>query len=297
MRQVKKFLVFKFNILGFPGNSHFGLKDFLLAPQVEAIAVLRQIYHHLSHSDLKWDLISLESILSSSTNRKALADLSCFYIIKQPGIPCNTIRLTNLTAYLDDLSKNFKRNLVKAKNKLRRFKRVEYLSFRTRDELEEGFSNFLNVEASGWKGATGTSSAIGLEANLESFYRQVLLFFSANNQIEINLMLVDGKPAAAQYAILLGSTVFILKIGYDEFYAKCQPGHILLEHVLEKYSLEKYTEINLVSNAKWHTSWIPTRIESEHYYIARQTIRGASFIVMHRAKKIIQNMKAKFFPV
>lgn len=294
IKQVKKYFAFKFKLLCFPESSHFGLKDILLAPQVEATAILPQIYHHLSHSDLKWDLINLESILTNSTNCKALCELSCFYTIKQSGIPCNTIKLTNLTVYMEVLSKNFKRNIVKGKNKLSKFERVEYLSYRARDEIEDGFSKFLDIEASGWKGATGTGSAIGLDANLVSFYRQVLLFFSANNQIEINLMLIDGKPAAVQYAILLDPTVFLLKIGYDELYAKCQPGHILLEYALEKYSVENYTDVNLVSNAKWHTSWMPTRIESKHFYIARRTIKGASFIIMHRTKNIIKNLMVKY---
>ena len=107
-------------------------------------------------------------------------------------------------------------------------------------------------------------------------------------------MLVDGKPVAAQYAILLDPTVFLLKIGYDELYAKCQPGHILLEYALEKYSLENYTDVNLVSNAKWHMSWMPTRIESKNFYIARPNIKGTSFIIMHWTKNIMQNLMAKY---
>ena len=129
-----------------------------------------------------------------------------------------------------------------------------------------------------------------------SFYKQVSLFFSVNSQIDKNLLLIDGKLADAQYAILLDSTVFLLKVGYDESYSKCQPGHILLEYVLEKYSQAKYTRINLVSNAKWHTSWMPARVESKQFYIARRNFRGTSFIVMLRAKKLIQKLAAIDFP-
>ncbi len=59
------------------------------------------------------------------------------------------------------LSKNFRGNLRKARNKLAKLEGVEFVSARGPEELASALEVFLDVEASGWKGASGTGTASG----------------------------------------------------------------------------------------------------------------------------------------
>jgi hypothetical protein len=53
-----------------------------------------------------------------------------------------------------------------------------------------------------------------------------------------------------------GSTLYVVKIGYDEAFAKLSPGSALFGHVIEQaFASGKTSEINFMSGYSWMNDW------------------------------------------
>jgi CelD/BcsL family acetyltransferase involved in cellulose biosynthesis len=159
----------------------------------------------------------------------------------------------------DLVSKNLKGNLRKARRKLAKCENAEFLSTREPSELPDFFADFLVVEASGWKGASGVGTAIVFHPYLTSFYRRLMHEFGARRQCEINLLKIDGRVAAGQFTLIIGNSMFLLKIGFSEEFSTLAPGNLLLAETLHRAKKGGEIEVvNLITDARWHASWRPT---------------------------------------
>ena len=54
----------------------------------------------------------------------------------------------------------------------------------------------------------------------------------------------------------MGTTLIVMKIGYDESYAWCSPGNYLFERTVERaFASGDTTEINCLTDMPWHRNW------------------------------------------
>jgi CelD/BcsL family acetyltransferase involved in cellulose biosynthesis len=160
---------------------------------------------------------------------------------------------------------------------------VQFRSTRHPDALKQAFTRFLEVEASGWKGKDGTGSAISLDPRIADFYKQLVDRFGARGNCEINLLEVDGRAVAGQFALIVADIMYLLKIGYNEEYSQIAPGNLLLEHTLDRLNSEGLIrEVNLVTGVAWHSSWRPTRHRVFRCYCYSSSLPG---LVLHAIQK------------
>jgi CelD/BcsL family acetyltransferase involved in cellulose biosynthesis len=94
--------------------------------------------------------------------------------------------------------------------------------------LDRGFA----VEASGWKGASGT--AILSSPRTERFYRAVAHAFAATGELGLSWLDMDGRMAAFDFCLLHGNRLYLLKTGYDEAQRRLAPGLVMRLSVLER---------------------------------------------------------------
>jgi CelD/BcsL family acetyltransferase involved in cellulose biosynthesis len=94
--------------------------------------------------------------------------------------------------------------------------------------LDRGFA----VEASGWKGASGT--AILSSPSTERFYRAVAHAFAATGELGFSWLDLDGRMAAFDFCLLHGNRLYLLKTGYDESQRRLAPGLVMRLSVLER---------------------------------------------------------------
>lgn len=94
------------------------------------------------------------------------------------------------------------------------------------DSVDGWLKDFLQVEASGWKGKTATAMAC------HNADRQFLTDISQEAFVRNRLMMItmklDDKPIASHVGIYAGDGAFAIKIAYDESFGQFSPG-ILLE--------------------------------------------------------------------
>jgi hypothetical protein len=152
------------------------------------------------------------------------------------------------------LSSNFKRQLKKSNNKLRALPDVEFCFREQSRSTEDNLSRFETVEDSGWKGEQGSS--ISATAGSSDFYRIAAERFRNEGWMEWNFLEAGGRTIGAHYGMRINRTVFLIKIAYDQEFASCSPGNLLLARVIEHAcELGDIDEINCVADCDWHKNW------------------------------------------
>jgi hypothetical protein len=92
------------------------------------------------------------------------------------------------------------------------------------DEIGRWIEEFLQLEASGWKGKQGTAM-ICSEAN-RRFATEVFTEAYRRGRLELVGVNLDGKPIARSVGFVAGEGAFAFKPAYDEAFAKFSPGII-----------------------------------------------------------------------
>lgn len=98
------------------------------------------------------------------------------------------------------------------------------------EHLDRLLDEAMRVEAAGWKSHAG--SALLKDQALASFYRRYAAAASREGALRLCFLRIGGKTAAMQFAVELGERFWLLKIGYDEAFARCSPGTLLILETL-----------------------------------------------------------------
>ena len=104
---------------------------------------------------------------------------------------------------------------------------VEHGNHRLDALLAEGFA----VEASGWKGESGTS-ILGSPSTAR-FYREVAAWAAAEDWLRLWFLRLDGKAIAFAYCLEHGGAHYELKVGFDPEFSRFGPGVLLARAKLE----------------------------------------------------------------
>ena len=130
-----------------------------------------------------------------------------------------------------------------------------------RDRIRSALREFAHIETSGWKGETGTKSAIRQNPHLMEFYACLLDSFAESDQASVRILRIGGFPAAGQLELSTPQGLCLLKIAYDEQYERFSPGSLLLSRTLDGAAAN---ELNLVTAPAWADRWRPA---VEHTYM------------------------------
>lgn len=98
------------------------------------------------------------------------------------------------------------------------------------DTFDALFDEAVAVEFASWKAEAGT--AIASERPKEAFFRAFFRDAAEAGLLRIAFLRIDGQAAAMQMALEQGGRFWLFKIGYDERFAKCSPGTLLMLHTL-----------------------------------------------------------------
>jgi len=103
-------------------------------------------------------------------------------------------------------------------------------TYDAQDDLREWLDAFYALEASGWKGRSGT--AISQREHWRAFFDDALASLDDGRLLFWRLM--DGnKPIAMTFGITFQGEAWLCKIAFDEAYAKFSPGALIVFDVME----------------------------------------------------------------
>jgi CelD/BcsL family acetyltransferase involved in cellulose biosynthesis len=154
--------------------------------------------------------------------------------------------------YFASLSKNFHRNYCRIGRRIEEHPDVRF-RFET-GNAETNAEQFMDIEHQGWKAQRKTS--IRSDESYVQFFRLLTQRMEEQGWLRWAFLDIDGEPAAGQFMVQSGPTLYVVKIGYNEKFAKLSPGAALFGHVIENaYKSGGVTELNFMSGYPWMKDW------------------------------------------
>jgi hypothetical protein len=142
------------------------------------------------------------------------------------------------------VSGELRRRLRRKEKRLSERGRVEHLVMQPEDDIGRWIDEFLRIEASGWKGQSGSALASSegdrryfTEIATSAFHRGRLLMLGLN---------FDGLPVARRCAFIAGEGSFAFKTAYDEEFADFSPGAML--------EMDSIRQLNALPGVRWMDS-------------------------------------------
>jgi CelD/BcsL family acetyltransferase involved in cellulose biosynthesis len=99
-----------------------------------------------------------------------------------------------------------------------------------RSDDPSAYEQFMQIEATGWKGRRGTG--LGCRAGHAAFFREMCGEFAANGKLELLSLQTGDRTLAMKCNLLADGVTFCFKIGYDDGFARFSPGiHLELANI------------------------------------------------------------------
>jgi CelD/BcsL family acetyltransferase involved in cellulose biosynthesis len=144
---------------------------------------------------------------------------------------CIQVRSESFDTYVSDLlSPNHRRDNRRKERRLAELGSPTFELLRDGSQVDRWVDDFLQLEASGWKGADG--GAFATQAADAAYFRKVIGDGFLEDRVWLMSLSLDGKPIAMKSVLLADDGGFSFKIAYDESFSKYSPGILLeLQHL------------------------------------------------------------------
>lgn len=121
--------------------------------------------------------------------------------------------------------------------------------------LEEAY----RIEAAGWKGRL--RSALAQDDVRGAFYRRYATAAAARGILRLCFLTIGGRGAAMQLAVECDDRFWVLKIGYDDSFARCSPGTLLMAATVRDAAVKGLVSYELGGEVE---PWIRVWTERAH---------------------------------
>ncbi|MFV1958265.1 MAG: GNAT family N-acetyltransferase, partial [Planctomycetota bacterium] len=121
-------------------------------------------------------------------------------------------------------------------------------------EVDAVLEQVYAIEARSWRAARGGSLA--QDPLRGPFFRRLAERASEEGTFRAWILEIGGKPAAMQYAVEVAGGFWLLKIGYDEAFARCSPGMLLMVESIRRAAgagLASYEFLGVIED--WTRLW------------------------------------------
>jgi CelD/BcsL family acetyltransferase involved in cellulose biosynthesis len=162
--------------------------------------------------------------------------------------------------------------------------------------LDAALDDALRIEASGWKGRSGT--AMAASPAHERFYRSMARWAEGRGWLRLWFLRLDGRPIAFRLGIEAFGVFSSLKIGYLEEFAAQSPGKVLEAAVIESLHASDCRRFEYAGHTSDHkTRWATGSRDLLELSAFPATLRGATGPALAglraRAIPIVKGMRAR----
>ena len=237
-------------------NSHSTRGGVMLGPSAtdETIARLARAL-----IDQPWDVLTLRDIPADTTLdhltsafKAAGVTVTARTSMQSPWLPLAPTRDEQLTR----LDGHFRQNLRRRRRRLEERGPVRVTVQTGLDGLDAALETALAIEASGWKGAGGTS--ISSRAETRTFYAAWTRHLARSGRLRLALLHVADSAVAFHFGFVDGSRYYLPKCGYREEFGTLSPGQLLTAEVMERCIAEGVTTFDFLGHdMPWKRDWAP----------------------------------------
>ena len=182
-------------------------------------------------------------------------------------------------------SSNHRQSRRKSRRRLAERGQSRFESAATQPRLDQMFEQFLDIEASGWKGESGARGALRFHPDQLAFYRELVSALGSLGRCEIQALEVDGRAIGSKICFRCGSEFSGFKTCYDERESALTPGFLLSEYAIERCCEDPgIARYNFVSHYDWHLGFRPTVIPAYSVYIPLHAYAGSLWTQLLRLR-------------
>jgi CelD/BcsL family acetyltransferase involved in cellulose biosynthesis len=165
----------------------------------------------------------------------------------------------------------------------------------TADELEKVLAEVFRVESANWKGEAG--SGLAFDPTIQGFYRRYSQLACAQGILRILLMKCGDKTSAVQLGVEYKKRFWLLKMGYDQSFARCSPGELLIVESLRlaaERGLEAYEFTGTPES--WTHKWTEKAHDSVSIRIYAAGLHGLLGVAAETATAAVRRVGKAFQP-
>jgi CelD/BcsL family acetyltransferase involved in cellulose biosynthesis len=206
-------------------------------------ASLWAAFRHIQQTPRDWDLLELPWVAAEgidngrAENALRLAGLSA---AREPWQQVAQIELTGTwQEYWQSRDQDFCRNVERLERRLARTGNVEYLRYRPAgaacgddDPRWNLYDACVQVAEASWQAGSNSGNTLNHEP-VRDFLRDAHLAAVRAGALDLNLLLVDGRPVAFMYDYHCRGQCFGLRTGYTTAAARDGVGSILMRRKIE----------------------------------------------------------------
>ena len=118
---------------------------------------------------------------------------------------------------------------------------LELREFADGDSIAEWCEAFFALERAGWKGRAGT--AVDCEPETRKCVLVAMEGEARRSRVAFWQLTLDGEPIAMAFALKRANEMWLMKIAFDEAYARFSPGALLIFDIMDAASRDPDIEI------------------------------------------------------
>lgn len=168
----------------------------------------------------RWDVVSGE-LLAAATERGRRTYTRI--VRRTPYLAIDS----DWAEILATLSRRHRKELRRQRRRLEELGPVDLETIRGEADLEQGLTDLLALEGSGWKAERGT--AIASRPETRNFYQEVAAWAAERGYLVLFFLTVRGKRVAVDLCLDHMGVRYMVKGGFLPAYAEFSPGTLLLE--------------------------------------------------------------------
>lgn len=300
--------------LAHPAHDHLSLNDILFHPELsdhpnQLFSYLNAALCEVGKTWLDWQISnvphfsplvhSLKANNQASTQLDGDASTVSLHIERNSETDHWMIKKTRQSASFDCSSDTcpprgkLKRNLRRLRKQMEEQAELRVEQVTEPEQLTSAFEHFLRIEASGWKGQGDEATAISSNPELVAFYAALLTPSARGITPTINLLWSGEQCTAAQFGLRTGQCLSLLKIGYNEAFARFSPGYLLLESVLADVPAKGIETLSLVTSPPWSERWHPDTVPVWHINRYNNSTLGSAKHQMDKLKQLAKSQIKK----
>ncbi len=231
------------------GNVHTPRNDLLCAEPAAYDALIGE----LARTRATWDVLVLPQLVEGSPTIDAVSRLAAEHHVRTGLWMASPSPVLHLDRELA-LSPKMRANLRNRARKLAELGAVGIETITGGPDVDAALRDVLRLEAAAWKSANGT--AITSWREVEHFYTALAGVAAARGWLELTFLTLGGRRISCAYSLRFGTTLFVLKQGYEPELGHCSPGMLMFERMIETARRQGLAAMDFLGDdEEWKLSW------------------------------------------
>jgi CelD/BcsL family acetyltransferase involved in cellulose biosynthesis len=266
-----------------PANDHTCRVEWVLGP--DASGAVASIWAHL-RDRVRWDVLVLRDLPRDGPTSTLLEPLARadghltgrWESQRSPWLPLGGVPVEAR------LAGKFRANLRRRWRRLEELGPVAVRREDGRGDLAETLREFFALEASGWKGRSGT--ALAMDPRLVRFYGAWAREAAARGALAVRALTLSGRPVAVHLGLVHRGAYWLPKVAYDERLGAVSPGQLLHREVIAECEARGLRALEFLGpDMEWKRDWEPEHRPHDWLYVYRPSLAGrALHVFKHRLK-------------